>query len=517
MNTLRSLPLTRILAALAVILFVGTIVASGTGAFFSDTETSTGNTFSAGDIDLQIDNESYVTNADGVLVASPNNSWAMSNLTNQLFFSFEDVKPGDIGEDTISIHAGSNNAWACMAADMTATPENTLVDPESDAGDLGPALGDNGELQNFLNFSFWNDDGDNVLETGETIITALTGPASGIFNGNWLPIADTSTGSSSAIIGGTTRYVGKAWCFGTLTPTPVAQGASTSPLVRGTGFTCDGSGNNNIAQTDGITVDVSFQAVQTRNNAQFLCSSLPPFVGVGGTTTPPVDDGEVNQIDLATSTADVIANPSAWFFYNDTNDTIMTIDQFTANNGQNHMELVAGEEGAKMVLHDAGGPANPRYNIATAQYGNVLLSTVGPLTYRVYDDSASAETPYLHFNVDFFNTGSFQSRLVMVPTVAAGNLGVPTDTWTTVDAINGGTAMWTYSGAFWPAGGSELGTTPGTTGKTWASILADYPLAETLASPASFLGVRVGHPGPLGETSFVSFINFDGNISNFEI
>lgn len=282
---------TRILASLAMIVFVGAVWAGATGAFFSDTETSTGNTFSAGDIDLQIDNESYVTNAAGVLVASPNNSWGMSNLTNQLFFSFADVKPGDIGEDTISVHAGSNNAWACMAADITATPENTLVDPEVDASDAGPANGDNGELQNFLNFTFWNDDGDNVLETGETQITQLTGPAGTIFNGNWLPIADSANGT--AIAGNSTRYIGKAWCFGTLTASTTAQDGlgktgTNGPLVRGTGFTCDGAGDNNIAQTDGISVDVSFQAVQTRNNGQFLCSSLPPFQGGGNAQRPTV-------------------------------------------------------------------------------------------------------------------------------------------------------------------------------------------------------------------------------------
>ena len=38
----------RVLASVAMLVFVGAIVASATGAFFSDTETSTGNTFSAG-------------------------------------------------------------------------------------------------------------------------------------------------------------------------------------------------------------------------------------------------------------------------------------------------------------------------------------------------------------------------------------------------------------------------------------------------------------------------------------
>lgn len=276
---------TRILASLAMIVFVAAAAAGGTGAFFSDTETSTGNTFTAGDIDLQIDNESYVTSTStGLLVASPTNSWAMSNLTNQLFFSFTDVKPGDVGEDTISVHVGSNDAWACMAADITQMPENTVVDPETDAGDTVANGILDGELQNFLTFMFWKDDGDNVLEIGETTITSLTGTSSIAFNGQWHPIADSANGP--ALVGNATNYIGKAWCFGALTATPVAQdtfgklpGSTNGPLVRGTGVSCDGSGPNNIAQTDGIVVDVSFQAVQSRNNGQFLCSSLTPFVG----------------------------------------------------------------------------------------------------------------------------------------------------------------------------------------------------------------------------------------------
>ena len=88
----------KILLSAVVIAFVSSLVFAGTQAFFSDTETSTGNTFSAGDIDLQIDNTSYVTNSEGVLVASDSNTWTLTDLTDELFFSFADVKPGDIGE-----------------------------------------------------------------------------------------------------------------------------------------------------------------------------------------------------------------------------------------------------------------------------------------------------------------------------------------------------------------------------------------------------------------------------------
>lgn len=273
--------LARILGSMAMIIFAGAVATGATGAFFSDTETSTGNTFTAGALDLQIDNESYVTNSSGQLVASNNNTWSLSDLTNQLFFSFTDLKPGDIGEDTISIHAGTNDAWACLAVDVTATPENSLEGPEVDASDAGPAGGDNGELQNYLNFTFWRDDGDNVFETGEVTISSLSNVAASSLQGAWHAIADSQNGS--VILGNQTRYVGKAWCFGALSPSavPVSQDGlgktdpnTNGPLVRGTGFDCSGAGNQNDAQTDGIVADVSFNATQARNNGSFVCSSL---------------------------------------------------------------------------------------------------------------------------------------------------------------------------------------------------------------------------------------------------
>ena len=116
------LSLQRILISLGVIVFAGALVAGATGAFFSDTETSTGNTFAAGDIDLQIDNESYAIDYNipgfasptGLLAFSSTTSWILQNLGTGcqtknassspcLFFRFLDLKPGDYGEDTISI------------------------------------------------------------------------------------------------------------------------------------------------------------------------------------------------------------------------------------------------------------------------------------------------------------------------------------------------------------------------------------------------------------------------------
>ena len=266
-----------------MIAFVVTLVFGGTAAFFNDTETSTGNTFSAGAIDLLIDNSSYgfdwnnpsATTTNGTWGPNPANSWQLSDLTNQLFFAFRDLKPGDYGEDTISVHVNDNDAWACMAFDLTGTPENGLTEPEEDADET--TGDDEGELQNHLSFLFWHDDGDNVLEEGEDVIEALSGLPGSIFSGDWLAIAD-SQNEDEPLTGGDTYYIGKGWCFGEMTATPATPAANPNgPTPGNTGFTCNGAGDQNDAQTDGLVVDVAFHAEQSRNNDGFLCSTLPPL------------------------------------------------------------------------------------------------------------------------------------------------------------------------------------------------------------------------------------------------
>lgn len=283
----------RILMSLGMIVFVGALAAGATGAFFSDTETSTGNTFAAGALDLTIDNSSYgfdwnrpgVTAPTGAWGANPSNSWQLGDLNNCgdgndpcLFFSFGDLKPGDYGEDTISLHV-QNAAYACMAFDLTGTPENLVNEPEASFPDTTVGA-DQGELQNYLSFLFWYDDGDNVFESGETVIPALSGLPGSAFTGQWLAIAD--SGSGTPLVPGVTNYIGKGWCFGAMTQTPATPAANPNgPTPGNTGFTCSGAGNQNDAQTDGIAVDVHFYAEQSRNNGQFLCSALPPLVGTG--------------------------------------------------------------------------------------------------------------------------------------------------------------------------------------------------------------------------------------------
>ena len=225
-------------------------------AFFSDTESSSNNVLEAGKLDLKIDNESYY---NGVL--NPDTSWSLNDLTDQLFFNFTDIKPSDIGEDTISIHIDDNNAWACMWANLTQNDDNTCTEPELlDDPTCTPPGANQGELAQNLNFIFWVDDGDNLLETGENVFK--TGSAQSLFTGSVWPLQDSITNLfevAGPLLGAKTYYIGKAWCFGTLTQEPLG------------GVTCNGSLLDNATQTDIVKADISFSAYQARNNPNFVC------------------------------------------------------------------------------------------------------------------------------------------------------------------------------------------------------------------------------------------------------
>lgn len=312
---------TRILAALAMIVFVGTVVASSTGAFFSDTETSTGNTFTAGAIDLKIDSvshyngmvctavgQSYVwipkdsvelnedmqpvadedmdeqANWDAYNTANPaqypqagvacTGTWPAANIDENSvgigrFFDFLDIKPGDEGENTISLHVDSNDAWMCVGLANVggADAGGTATEPELEAGDT--TFGNTvvaSELDENLQFFAWLDDGDNIFEPGGAIPgstkteTAFGAPvsASTLATQNWA-LADGGTGNP--IQGGTTHYIGLAWCAGTMN-----TNGGLGPI------TCNGATMGNIAQTDSWNADLKFYVEQSRNNPNFRCN-----------------------------------------------------------------------------------------------------------------------------------------------------------------------------------------------------------------------------------------------------
>lgn len=296
----------RIITSLFLITATVSALAIGaTGAFFSDTETSIGNTFAAGAIDLKIDNESYyngnkcavdVNDVDADLNTTEfvwqgsatypevgtdcSTSFPLSDLdSGLLFFNFTDLKPDDEGEDTISIHV-QNDAWACMDVTLTSNNDVSTTEPEGEV-DVPEDINNtwDGELAQNLQFFWWADDGDNVYEVGENPISngiqtlmnlaSTAGPFS-------VPLADANNNVwglvGEPLPANETVYIAKAWCFGTLTLNPVLAGQGVNPSVA-SGVSCDGAALGNQTQTDSATVDVAFRAIQARHNGEFVCNN----------------------------------------------------------------------------------------------------------------------------------------------------------------------------------------------------------------------------------------------------
>jgi predicted ribosomally synthesized peptide with SipW-like signal peptide len=269
-----NLNLSRIALSLMLIVGAGGAIVNGTSAYFSDTETSTGNVFTAGDLDLKIANDSYYNGA-----ANPGTTWASTDLLDHKFFDFDDLKPGDWGEDTITLHVNTNDAYMCANVTLTSNDDNSITEPEGlDDTSTSTPTG-LGELADLVNFIWWADDGDNVLETDEEVISQGPIGALELNSTTTVVLADSDENiwdGSGAITGDTDYHIGKAWCFGTMTLTPQPQNDDNNPTIN-PGFTCDGSQLDNASQTDSLTADISFDAVQARNNPNFQCEVPETF------------------------------------------------------------------------------------------------------------------------------------------------------------------------------------------------------------------------------------------------
>jgi len=235
----------KIIISICTIGIVSAIAISSTVAYFSDVETSTGNTFSAGTLDLKIDLQCDPP--------GPSCDFSLRDLGDDgpAFFQECDIKPGDWNEVTISWHVYYNNAWARIRLANVKDYENGCINPESKAGDMNcgdPGLGE-GELDDNLIFTLWMDEGgvsgwqcpgnkpcpadpqegDNILNGIETILATKT--ASELVAGVRLPYE---------LIGSTTYYLGMKWEI------PSATG--------------------NIIQTDSLVGKIIMEIVQSRNN-----------------------------------------------------------------------------------------------------------------------------------------------------------------------------------------------------------------------------------------------------------
>ena len=141
----------RILASIVAITLMSSALGIGTYAAFSDTETSVGNSFTAGTLDLKINGDD----------------------TNYVAFDVENIRPGNQPKKSMELsNAGSISGYLDIKSAVVTDNENTLIEPEAEAGDT---TADQGELSSVVNLrlfvdtdkSGWISTGDNVFFDGK--------------------------------------------------------------------------------------------------------------------------------------------------------------------------------------------------------------------------------------------------------------------------------------------------------------------------------------------------------------
>ena len=196
----------KVLAGLGAVGVASAGAGLGTTAYFNDTETFEGNTLTAGELDLKLDYKSTYLGGPGRLdhvqsmgypdaedlgegrylldqAPSPADMQAWEDLVQSEQFDFcspeadqylvngdgipvftlEDVKPGDSGEVTISIHICDNPAFLYLSGELTENAENGQSEPEM--GSEGEDTDGIGELADAIEVCVWYDeDCDNVYE-----------------------------------------------------------------------------------------------------------------------------------------------------------------------------------------------------------------------------------------------------------------------------------------------------------------------------------------------------------------
>lgn len=122
----------KILVSLMIIALVCLLIGAGVYAAFSDTETSAGNQFAAGTLDLEVDDE---------------NPWASVKI------DVDSMEPGDSGAVTCKLVNVGTLAGSSLTVDITGLSDDAGTTPEPES------TPDNGELSANIDIVLWVDNG----------------------------------------------------------------------------------------------------------------------------------------------------------------------------------------------------------------------------------------------------------------------------------------------------------------------------------------------------------------------
>ena len=191
-----------VLGSVLVIGIVAAMMTAGTQSWYSDTETSVGNTFTAGTLDLKIWDSGSGAWIDDPEVPTVNDLW--NNMVNNL-------KPGDSGTIVIPVkNAGTIDGYADIHIMNVVNNPGVTTEPEPtlDNGELGSAI--------LVNISY-DSDGDGVAD--ETLVSQET-----LDNLKCIPYT-----ASTVLAGGSTaNWIIDLWLPGTV-----------GNEIQGDSVTCD--------------------------------------------------------------------------------------------------------------------------------------------------------------------------------------------------------------------------------------------------------------------------------------
>jgi len=196
-------------ASIALILMASLFASAGSMAYFSDPETSNGNTFTATSLDLNVDYGDI----------------------NVVKFTVINMRPGNQPKATFTLtNVGAIDGFLDLESIVVTSFENGRLDPEKEAGDItagNPGKG-KGELQDVVNLRLFIDyGGDGWISTGDiTFFNGLVNTLPGNFE------------LDEPINFGSTTYI-----------TALFDWWSTS--------------NDNLAMTDSMVIDIGFELAQT--------------------------------------------------------------------------------------------------------------------------------------------------------------------------------------------------------------------------------------------------------------
>jgi len=247
----------------------------GTTALFNDREGFIGNSLAAGSLDLLLDYKATYDGPNGVEVlgqvptpeeeqawedqfggeidyCSEDGQALLINGTEMPVFELDDVKPGDSGEVTVSLHICDNPAWVTMSGSITENLENGQTEPElTDEGEDTDGVG---ELADSIEVTMWYDPNcNNVLDEDEVVLFegSMTDAFAALEAGIGLD-GDASTPEFDPVPGASTYCIGFYWEL------PVDVG--------------------NEVQTDAVSFDLVFDAEQSRHNPAVTTSQGSGFV-----------------------------------------------------------------------------------------------------------------------------------------------------------------------------------------------------------------------------------------------